>query len=370
MTPIFFNNATSTLNGVLAFNATELSIQTADAAKFTPAPAAGEYFMLTIQDMTVTPNAIEIVQVTAVNGNLFTIVRGQEGTAAQSFNNTPTTVSARLTAGTLALLVANGGISTEPKYIGAYANPPTTMPDGTTLLTGTLYFNTTSDTLFEWSMAGTWVAVSTQGSEGGSALYLGEFATAPTEQNDGSPLVIGNLYWNTTSTTLYSYSGSVWDAVVNVNYIDGDVTIAGDLLVTGNLTVQGSISLSGTLTVPSLVVTGTTDLQGGTSIEGTLTLDGLPVVAADQLSGAQGVQNFPDGTVMQWGIASFDSQVTFDPPYTTHLDCITITPIGQDGLNQGVCEVNNGDLTGFVPTFVLSGGGLATTQCYWIALGK
>lgn len=40
--------------------------------------------------------------------------------------------------------------------------------------------------------------------------YLGSKASAPTLDNDGNALLTGALYWNSTSNTLYIYNGSGW----------------------------------------------------------------------------------------------------------------------------------------------------------------
>ena len=42
--------------------------------------------------------------------------------------------------------------------------------------------------------------------------YLGAKASAPTVDNDGDALVTGALYWNTSSNTLYVWTGSAWNA--------------------------------------------------------------------------------------------------------------------------------------------------------------
>jgi len=43
-----------------------------------------------------------------------------------------------------------------------------------------------------------------------NALYLGAFAVAPTVDNEGNPLQVGALYWNSSSNQLFSWSGTVW----------------------------------------------------------------------------------------------------------------------------------------------------------------
>lgn len=43
-----------------------------------------------------------------------------------------------------------------------------------------------------------------------NALYLGAFAVAPTQDNQGNPLQVGALYWNTASNELYTWTGLAW----------------------------------------------------------------------------------------------------------------------------------------------------------------
>jgi hypothetical protein len=43
-----------------------------------------------------------------------------------------------------------------------------------------------------------------------NALYLGAFAVAPTVDNEGEPLQVGALYWNTGDNELYVWNGIVW----------------------------------------------------------------------------------------------------------------------------------------------------------------
>ena len=60
--------------------------------------------------------------------------------------------------------------------------------------------------------------------------YLGSKASDPTLDNDSNSLLTGALYWNTTTDNLKVYSGSVWatiDNYVHPNHT-GDVTSSGD----------------------------------------------------------------------------------------------------------------------------------------------
>jgi len=57
--------------------------------------------------------------------------------------------------------------------------------------------------------------------------YLGAKASAPTLDNDGNALLTGALYWNTTTTTLSVWDGSTWN--------QGAFDSAGFLLLSNNL---------------------------------------------------------------------------------------------------------------------------------------
>jgi hypothetical protein len=356
MTLLFKNNAVSTLNGSIAATDTVISIQSGDVSLF-PVPQTGESFLLTIEDRSQSPFLREIVECTGVSGNLFTVVRGQEDTTPQAFNS-GVYVANRLTAGTLTDLISAAN-STAPVYIGAYTEAPTTMPNGTTLIIGSLYYNITLTELFEWSVASEWVLVSGGGSGGGTnvGLYLGSFASAPLEQPNGSAIVLGCMYYDTTLDGLYIFETN-WTIVTNVNVIPGNVSIGGNLTVAGNLIVGGTLTVAGQATFDNV------------SITGTLLLDGQPVVTANELSGTANMQQFPDGTIIQWGISTYGVAVDFPQPYTTTCDYVMAQPVGETGANQGVSTVNSVTLTGFLPNFYFAGGGLGSFQCYWLASGK
>jgi hypothetical protein len=50
-----------------------------------------------------------------------------------------------------------------------------------------------------------------------NALYLGSFAVAPTVDNEGNPLQVGALYWNSVSNTLFAWNGTAWATATNFN---------------------------------------------------------------------------------------------------------------------------------------------------------
>jgi hypothetical protein len=97
--------------------------------------------------------------------------------------------------------------------------------------------------------------------------YLGAKSSAPTVDNDGNALLTGAIYWNTTSSALFIWTGSAWNpaafsasgSVTAFNTRTGSVTLtSGDVTTALGFTPgQGTVtSVSGT--APVSVATGTT----------------------------------------------------------------------------------------------------------------
>jgi hypothetical protein len=78
----YSNNASTSLNG--AITAVSTSITVNDASKF-PALSGSDYTYLTLANPAGTK--IEIVKVSSITGSVLTVVRGQDSTAAQAFDN-------------------------------------------------------------------------------------------------------------------------------------------------------------------------------------------------------------------------------------------------------------------------------------------
>lgn len=99
-------------------------------------------------------------------------------------------------------------------------------------------------------------------------IYLGRKATAPTVDNDGNALVEGTIYWNTTSKSLFIHDGTNWNtavfdasgAVVSFNGRDGEVTLTNSDVT--EATGQ-DLSVVGTPSFASVKVTGGTGLTAG-----------------------------------------------------------------------------------------------------------
>ncbi|MEA8726109.1 hypothetical protein PZS04_13860 [Klebsiella pneumoniae] len=92
------NNAKSVLAAGISASATVITVGTGAGALF-PVPVSGQsYFKLTITDAA-TKTISEIMHVTSVAGDVMTVIRGQEGTAARVWS-TNDIVSNMITAGT------------------------------------------------------------------------------------------------------------------------------------------------------------------------------------------------------------------------------------------------------------------------------
>lgn len=82
MAVVLTNNAVSRLAASLSTSSTALSVTVGEGGKF-PSPSVGTWFPLTLIKAS---GAVEILRCTARSGDVFTVVRAQESTSAQSFS--------------------------------------------------------------------------------------------------------------------------------------------------------------------------------------------------------------------------------------------------------------------------------------------
>jgi len=104
--------------------------------------------------------------------------------------------------------------------------------------------------------------------------YLGPKASAPSVDNDGNTLLVGALYWNSTSNELYLWTGSAWTqaTLTAANFVDvvNNQTVAGiktlsSAPVLSSLTASRAVFTDGTKALTSNAITGTGDVVMSTS---------------------------------------------------------------------------------------------------------
>ena len=70
------------------------------------------------------------------------------------------------------------------------------------------------------------------------ARYLGSKASAPTVDNQGGALITGATYWNSTTSTMYAWSGSIWSAISSASAVTGVTGTATRISSSGGSTPQ------------------------------------------------------------------------------------------------------------------------------------
>ena len=130
---IFANNVNTSLFAPITSTATSLTLLSATNL---PTLAAGQIMPLTLNDKA-TRTIFEIVYVTAISGTNLTVIRGQEGTAAQNWNAGDYAFSTQ-TAQTTEIAIQSGaynyatdtGTTANAYIVSLTPAIPTTIPDG------------------------------------------------------------------------------------------------------------------------------------------------------------------------------------------------------------------------------------------------
>src|SRR6516225_5762727 len=181
MTILWSNNASTTVSGSITAVATSVALSAGTGALF-PNPTGGNYYVATFYDQA-TKTVNEIIHVTAMSGDIATIVRAQEGTTAKAWNAGD--IFANLvTAGTLNAFVqaGTGPANTSIVYVGTdtSATPglivATTNPVPASLAIGML---------FNIKVANT--------NPGTTMMQLNGGTSIETVRTDGSLMIGGNV---------------------------------------------------------------------------------------------------------------------------------------------------------------------------------
>lgn len=229
------------------------------------------------------------------------------------------------------------------------------------------------------------------------ARYLGAKATAPTHDNQGDPLVVGALYFDTTIGFMYSWTGTVWQSLAAAGGVDSVNGRVGDVVLTAsdvgleNVTNESKATMfddsafTGSTTVESLQFTGGTGAQGTmswNSDEETLDLiqDGATLQLGQELQTHcrnNTASSIPNATVvMATGTLGASGRITIAPwDGTTDIKYILgvtteVIEAGTDGKVTTfgkVREVDTGAISGTFTTGVIYAktdgtGGLTYTK--------
>lgn len=350
MTQLFSNNATSTLTLGINNAATLINIQLSDAAIFPNPVSVGDYFLATIEDRNQNPVLREIVKCTSRSNNQLTVQRGQEHTTAVAFN-AGATLECRVTAGTL-----SGMLTAAPQsvtlYLGTFGAAPTSGVGGAALIPGNLYFNSTLHALFEYDGA-FWNQLPVTSRSRQFGVYLGSFATPPIVMSDGTALVLGALYYDTGLAQLLEWDGTAWvsTSTVTTNVINN----TGG----GNTTAQNGL-------FTNITVTDTTSTKK-------LLLNGQYVVSAGDIIGDPTGQHFPDGSWLQWGLATitgFTTTVFFPRTYNSPPYSVVLGLVGT-AVNATIRHASNPTASSFSVVVEDTNNHAATVpgSFYWMAIG-
>ncbi len=193
-TILFADLAHSTLAGAISNTSTAVALAPGSGSLF-PVPGAGQYFPITFQD-SATGLIIEIAHCVARIGDALTVVRGQEGTVAQSYV-AGDIVENRMTAATMASLVqfsdlldSGGSFAIDSGSVDALAVTLNPVPASLAAISG-------APLRIQAANGVTGASTLTVNTSGGPL-------TRPLNNINGSPLINGQIAAGTVFTCTYN----------------------------------------------------------------------------------------------------------------------------------------------------------------------
>ena len=106
--------------------------------------------------------------------------------------------------------------------------------------------------------------------------YLGAKSSAPTTDNDGNALITGALYFNSSSNQIFNWTGSAWEAIkptsseqTNINTLSASAVVA-DMAILATTDIVADMAILGTADVVSdMNVLATADVVTDMNVLGT-----------------------------------------------------------------------------------------------------
>jgi len=304
------NNAATTLAVAISSTATSLTVGSGTGAIF-PSPASGQYFKLTLNPASGSTPAPEIMHVTAVSTDTFTVVRAQEGTTAQAWG-VGSIVQNLITAGTMNSLAQmieyagnpNGNVA---GYAATSTTPPSTCWDTTD---GLLWICTTSGSA---PTAG-WIAQAPLA----SPTFTGTPAAPTPSSADNSTRLATTAYVQTGLATKAALAGSSGQVFSVANAASASQALplgqaqSTFAALAGSSTQTFSVAnaVSSSQALPLGQAQSTFAALAGSS---TQTFSVSPGASTNQAVNfgqfasslsANGYQILPGGLILQWGITS------------------------------------------------------------------
>ena len=241
----FTNNASATLASGINSSVTTISLTVGQGALF-PTLSAGDYFYATLIDSS---NNLEIVKVTSRATDTLTVLRGQDGTTARSYN-AGDRFELRLTAAAMND-IGDGANLSSAEVIAALGYTPVDKAGDT--ISGNL---TVSGNISTTGNQGVGVYLQATGS-GAARLPVGTTAQRP-----ASPAA-GDSRLNSTTGKFEGYNGTAWGALgagaagggTDGVFFENDITVTTDYTITTNKNAMsaGPITINAgiTVTVPN-----------------------------------------------------------------------------------------------------------------------